>query len=175
MSPRATCSARVSSLRSAAGFPTPDSKVSLVRKWSMACPAIPTCGLAISESERVLPSIIDEMETALAELGLSEQHISIRMTGCPNGCARPYQSEVGIVGRSGDKYMLFVGGSSLGDRLNFPLQDLVPRSEIVPKLKVLIGHFKDQRHEGESFGDFCTRLGAEQLRSLIGAPAPKMH
>ncbi len=93
----------------------------------MACPAIPTCGLAISESERALPGLVNALGTELEALGLAEERISIRMTGCPNGCARPYQSEIGIVGRSGDKYTVFLGGSTLGTRLSVLFQDLVPR------------------------------------------------
>src|SRR5262249_57901306 len=83
-------------------------ELSLLQTLSMSCPAIPTCGLAISESERALPGIIDELEAHLRELGLENEAIGVRMTGCPNGCARPYQSDIGIVGRTGDKYTLFV-------------------------------------------------------------------
>src|SRR5262249_51342908 len=91
------------------GIARPD-QVSSVQKYSMACPAIPTCGLAISESERLLPTIIDRLETELRRLGLENERLSVRMTGCPNGCARPYQSDIGLVGRSGDKFSIFVGG-----------------------------------------------------------------
>jgi sulfite reductase (ferredoxin) len=93
------------------------------------------------------------------------------MTGCPNGCARPYQSEVGIVGRSGDKYTLYVGGHPLGHRLNFVLLDLVPRGEIVPALRVLLRQFRQERRPREPFGDWCQRLGAEQLRGLLAGAA----
>src|SRR5207237_8484129 len=88
-------------------------EVSPVRRHSMACPAIPTCGLAISEAERALPGIVDELEAQLKRLGLADERISVRMTGCPNGCVRPYQSDIGIVGRSGDKYTPFVRGHGL--------------------------------------------------------------
>ena len=91
------------------------------------------------------------------------------MTGCPNGCVRPYQSDIGIVGRSGDKYTLFVGGHVLGDRLNFPLRDLVPRAEIVPTLAPVLERFKEERQPGETFGDFCHRQGAEKLQALLPA------
>src|SRR5262245_64309335 len=91
------------------GVPRPES-VSYARRHSIACPAIPTCGLAISEAERALPGILDQLEGALAELGLSDARLGVRMTGCPNGCARPYQSDVGVVGRSGDKFVVYVGG-----------------------------------------------------------------
>lgn len=141
--------------------------LSMVQTLSMACPAIPTCGLAISESERALPGIIDELETKLRDLGLQDEAISVRMTGCPNGCARPYQSDIGIVGRSGDKYTLFVGGHTLGHRLNFEFLDLVPRERIVTVLLPLLARFRQDKREGESFGDFCHRLGHDSLRTLV--------
>ncbi|MGL4424113.1 MAG: NADPH-dependent assimilatory sulfite reductase hemoprotein subunit, partial [Gemmataceae bacterium] len=152
------------------GIPRPDN-LSMVQKWSMACPAIPTCPIAISESERALPGIVDELETTLTSLGLSGEPISVRMTGCPNGCARPYQSEIGIVGRSGDKYTLYIGGDSFGRRLNFVLQDLVPREQLLPKLQTVFAKYKDDRQSGETFGDFCHRVGPDSLRSMVGAPA----
>jgi sulfite reductase (ferredoxin) len=142
-------------------------QLSNVRKHSLACPAIPTCGLAISESERALPAILDELETVLCELGLEQETLSVRMTGCPNGCARPYQSDIGLVGRSGDKYTLFVGGRVRGDRLNFELKDLVARAQIVPTLRPVLLRFREDRLSGETFGDFCHRVGADCLRALV--------
>jgi sulfite reductase (ferredoxin) len=144
--------------------------LSNVRKYSLACPAVPTCGLAISEAERALPPIVAALEAALRELGLEEQAISLRMTGCPNGCVRPYQSDIGIVGRSGDRYMLFVGGNIRGDRLSFELKDLVPRADIVGTLQPLLRHYRTERRPGEGFGDYCQRLGPECARSLVGSP-----
>jgi sulfite reductase (ferredoxin) len=154
------------------GIPRPEN-LSLVRKWSMACPAIPTCGLAISESERALPGLVEALHGELRALGLDGQRIGIRMTGCPNGCARPYQSEIGIVGRTGDKYTLFLGGSTLGNRLNALFQDLVPRDQIVPLLTKVLVHFKQDRSSNESFGDYCDRMGNAQLCKLAGVAAPK--
>ena len=145
----------------------PSEQVSPLLQHSMSCPAIPTCGLAISESERALPGIIDELEVELRRLGLENEVMGVRMTGCPNGCARPYQSDVGIVGRSGDKYTLFVGGRVRGDRLNFLLKDLVPRGQIAATLAPLLAHFKEHRCNGESFGDFCNRLGPDALLALL--------
>ncbi len=92
----------------------------------MACVAWPTCGLSITEAERALPGLIDEVEVELARLGLSGERFTIRMTGCPNGCARPYNSDIGLVGKAAGKYTVFVGGRLLGDRLNFVYKDLVP-------------------------------------------------
>jgi sulfite reductase (ferredoxin) len=142
---------------------------SAVRQHSMACPAIPTCGLAISEAERALPSVIDELEGTLKKLKLSREKIGIRMTGCPNGCVRTYQSDIGIVGRSGDKYTIFVGGNLVGSRLGFPLKDLVPLNEIVPTLQPILARFRDERQKGEGFGDFCHRLGEAVTREIVGA------
>jgi len=137
--------------------------ISNVRRWSMACPAWPTCGLAITESERALPSIINQLEVEVARLGLSSEEFTIRMTGCPNGCARPYNSDVGLVGKAAGRYTVLVGGRKLGDRLNFIYKDLVPAEEVVSTLVPLLAYFKHERQEGETFGDFCHRKGQEDL------------
>ncbi len=144
-------------------------RVSNVRRNSLACPAIPTCGLALSEAERSLPTILDTLEGALRELGLEQEALGVRMTGCPNGCVRPYQSDVGIVGRSGEKYTLFVGGHTHGHRLNFLLRDLVHRDDIIGVLRPVLAQFKQERTPGETFGDYCQRLGAERLQELLPA------
>jgi sulfite reductase (ferredoxin) len=146
-------------------------QLSNVRKHSMACPAIPTCGLAISESERALPGILNSLEDEMERLGLGDEKLSVRMTGCPNGCVRPYQSDIGIIGRSGDKFTLFVGGHVLGHRLNFQLKDLVHRDEIVPTLVPILEQFKEDREPGECFGDYCQRIGLTRLQTLLLPPA----
>jgi sulfite reductase (ferredoxin) len=150
------------------GIPQPES-LSNIQKWSLACPAIPTCPLAISESERYLPKLVDELEKELAALGLGDIPLSLRMTGCPNGCARPYNSDIGLVGRSGDKYTLYVGGRIEGDRLSFELQDLLPKDRIVPTLKKVLAVYKTDRKDGEGFGDYVTRLGKDTVAAMIGA------
>jgi sulfite reductase (ferredoxin) len=142
-------------------------RVSNVRRRSLACPAVPTCGLALSEAERVMPAILDRLEAVLRELGLDREELGVRMTGCPNGCARPYQSDIGIVGRSGEKYTLFVGGHVHGHRLNFLLRDLVHRDDIIPSLRPLLVQFKAERTPGERFGDWCQRAGQERLQKLL--------
>lgn len=138
-------------------------EISAVRRWSMACPAMPTCGLAVTESERQLPSTIDAMEVELAKLGLSSEIFTVRMTGCPNGCARPYNSDIGLVGKAKQKYTVLLGGRLLGDRLNWIYRDLVPTDEVVPTLVPVFAYFKQDRTDGETFGDFCHRKGKEDL------------
>src|SRR5436853_5982281 len=108
----------------------------------MAVVAWPTCGLSITESERSLPDIIGRLERELAKMGLGREAFTVRMTGCPNGCARPYNSDVGLVGRSLGKYTVFLGGRLLGDRLNFQYKDHVPEEEVVPTLLPVFAYFK---------------------------------
>ncbi|MGI9427265.1 MAG: NADPH-dependent assimilatory sulfite reductase hemoprotein subunit [Bythopirellula sp.] len=138
-------------------------ETSAARRWSIACPALPTCGLAITESERILPGMIDQLEKELKAMGLGDEVFTTRMTGCPNGCARPYNSDIGLVGKTADKYTIFLGGRVLGDRLNFIYKDKVPTAEVVPTLVSVFRYFQASRQEGETFGDFCHRLGADEL------------
>jgi len=135
----------------------PIETISLFERHAMACPALPTCGLALAEAERALPAIVDALEGRLAELGLASEPISIRMTGCPNGCARPYMSEIGLVGVSADRYNVHLGGNTESTRLNRVYRELVPGSEIVSTLDALFVTFKNKRQSGESFGSFCER------------------
>jgi sulfite reductase (ferredoxin) len=151
-------------------------EVSAVRRWSMACVAWPTCGLSITEAERSLPGMIDQMEVELARLGLSHEKFTVRMTGCPNGCARPYNSDIGLVGKTKGKYTILVGGRLLGNRLNFIYKDLVPEEDVVKSLVPLFVYFKQERLDGESLGDFCHRKGLGDLvgwcdRYLAASPA----
>lgn len=157
----------VDSMLNEYGIPRPDF-LSQVQRWSMSCPAIPTCGLAITESERALPGVVDQLEKVLADLGLGTEPISVRMTGCPNGCARPYQSEIGLVGRGGTKYTLYIGGDSFGRRLNAEVQDSVPIEQIVPKLARVFTAFKSEREGSEPFGDYCARIGLGRIKELVG-------
>jgi Nitrite and sulphite reductase 4Fe-4S domain len=109
----------------------------------------------------------------LKRLGLENEKLSVRMTGCPNGCARPYQSDIGLVGRSGDKFTIFVGGHVLGHRLNFQLKDLVVRDDIVPTLVPLLENFQRERRPDESFGDYCRRQGVDGLQEIIAQAAAR--
>jgi sulfite reductase (ferredoxin) len=139
-------------------------------RYSMACPAMPTCGLAIAEAERALPSLIREIEAELERQGLADDIMSVRMTGCPNGCARPYIGDIGIVGRSLNQYVVYLGGDFEGTRLNREYADLVAAAEIVPLLRPVFALFKARRQEGETFGNFCNRVGVESIREMVGAP-----
>ncbi|MBM4005593.1 MAG: NADPH-dependent assimilatory sulfite reductase hemoprotein subunit [Planctomycetes bacterium] len=138
-------------------------EVSEARRWSMACVAWPTCGLSITEAERALPGIIDQLELELARMGLAGERFTVRMTGCPNGCARPYNSDIGLVGKTKGKYTILVGGRLLGNRLNFVYKDLVPEETVVSTLIPLLANFKQNRIEGETLGDFCHRQGNSSL------------
>ncbi len=143
-------------------------EISNARRWSIACPALPTCALAVTESERALPGMMDQLEAELERLGLADEVFTTRMTGCPNGCARPYNADIGLVGKAKGKYTLFLGGRTCGDRLNFIYQDMVPADEVVSKLVAVFRYFRDAREPGETFGDFCFRKGVEDLLCHCG-------
>ena len=145
---------------------------STVRRWSMSCVALPTCGLAITESERRLPSIIDGLEAPLAKLGLDKERFTIRMTGCPNGCARPYNADLALVGKAKGKYTLYAGGGWLGNRLAYIYKDMVPDDTVVDEIVSIFAAFKANREGEESLGTFCTRVGKDDL-ALMSASAPK--
>ena len=144
-------------------------ELSLTRRYSIGCPALPTCGLAVTESERVMPGLIDQLDQALDSLNLQNERIALHMTGCPNGCARPYASDIGVVGKSVGTYSIFLGGNVMGTRLNFLFQDLVPFEEVVPTLQPLLASFAADRQNGESFGDYCHRVGKDGLEKISDA------
>ncbi|EFI53745.1 NADPH-dependent assimilatory sulfite reductase hemoprotein subunit [Afipia sp. 1NLS2] len=130
-----------------------------LRLNSMACVALPTCGLAMAESERYLPDLITKIETLLGAHGLKDEPITIRMTGCPNGCARPYVAEIALTGRAPGKYNLYLGGGFHGQRLNKMYLENVGEPAILEALDKVLGHFARERKEGEHFGDFAIRAG----------------
>lgn len=142
----------------------PAGALSNIQLFAMACVALPTCGLAVAESERALPGVVDALELEVARLGLDAERISVRMTGCPNGCARPYVADIAFVGRSMNQYLLLLGGRSNGTRLNVPYKDLVRTEELVRELTPLLTYFRDAQQGDETFGDFCQRVGVEALR-----------
>jgi sulfite reductase (NADPH) hemoprotein beta-component len=130
-----------------------------LRRSSMACVALPTCGLALAESERYLPDLITELEEVIDEAGLRQDDIVIRMTGCPNGCARPYIAEIALVGRAPRKYNLYLGGGFYGQRLSKLYKVSVKSEEIVETLRPILLSYAQERTEGERFGDFVIRKG----------------
>lgn len=130
-----------------------------LRRNSMACVAFPTCGLAMAESERYLPSLVSKIEDLLDEFGLSEEEITIRMTGCPNGCARPALAEISFIGKAPGKYNFYLGGSFKGDRLNKLYKENIAEKEILESLRPILEQYSKEREKGEHFGDFVVRKG----------------
>ncbi len=143
-----------------------ENQASILRRASIACPALPTCGLSLAESERAIPDILGRIENLLAEVGVPNEEIVIRMTGCPNGCARPYAAEIGFVGRAPGKYALFLGGNEASTRLNWTYKESVKNEEIVNELRPLFTRFVQQRITGERFGDFCQRVIKPEVDAL---------
>jgi sulfite reductase (ferredoxin) len=142
--------------------------LSAARRFSMACPALPTCGLAVAESERAIPGILDEFEAELEALGLRGAPITIRMTGCPNGCARPYTADIAFVGRSLGLYNVYVGGGLAGDRLVDLYSADVPQDELLAAVRPLLGRWAAERTDGEGLGDFYQRLmGLRARRTTV--------
>jgi sulfite reductase (ferredoxin) len=138
-------------------------RITAVERMALACPALPTCGLALTEAERVLPSVRSDIDGALEDAGLAGEALTVRMTGCPNGCARPYVAELALVGRTGNKYLIYAGGNREGTRLAQPLFDLVPLTDVRRRLKPLFERYRRERNGDESFGDFCNRVGTAEL------------
>ncbi|KGP71849.1 assimilatory sulfite reductase (NADPH) hemoprotein subunit [Pontibacillus yanchengensis] len=132
---------------------------SALRRNSMACVAFPTCGLAMAESERYLPSLIDKIEAILDEAGLKDEEIVIRMTGCPNGCARPALGEIGFIGKGPGKYNMYLGAGFTGDRLNKLYRENIGEEEILTTLKPILFEYAKERQENEKFGDYVIRAG----------------
>ncbi|HUC94025.1 MAG TPA: assimilatory sulfite reductase (NADPH) hemoprotein subunit [Paenibacillus sp.] len=139
---------------------------SALRRNSMACVALPTCGLAMAESERYLPTLMEKIEPMLEEYGLRDEEIVIRMTGCPNGCARPFLAEIAFVGKAPGKYNLYLGGGFAGNRLNKMYKENIGEAEILDSLKSIFAQYSKDRREGEHFGDFVIRAGyVKEVRS----------
>jgi sulfite reductase (NADPH) hemoprotein beta-component len=130
-----------------------------LRRNSMACVALPTCGLALAESERYLPDLVLALEERLARHGIEDDDIVIRMTGCPNGCARPYLAEIGLVGRGPGRYNLYLGAAYDGSRLSKLYREDLDHAGIVSALEPVFAAYAAERHDGERFGEFVTRAG----------------
>lgn len=147
---------------------------SLVRD-SMACPALPTCGLATTESERIMPSVLERIRLLLDRIDLPNEHFIIRMTGCPNGCARPYLAEVAFVGNGPGTYQLWLGASPNQTRLARVYLEKMPIDELESTLEPLFVYFKQSRNLSESFGDFCDRVGIEGLHRFVATYQPSVE
>lgn len=125
---------------------------------SMACPSMPTCGLGLAESERALPGFLTQIDALLEELGLKNQELILRMTGCPNGCARPSLAEIAFVGKAPNKYQIYLGGNEGGTRLNRLFKESVKGDDLMNELRPLLARYRDERQPGERFGDYCHRV-----------------
>lgn len=130
-----------------------------LRRDSMACVAFPTCGLAMAESERYLPTLLDRLEALLERTGLGGEAIKVRITGCPNGCARPYLGEIGLTGKAPGKYNLYLGADRIGRRLNQLYRENIDEDTILQTLEPLLRHYAQGRQQGEAFGDYLVRTG----------------
>ena len=145
----------------------PQKNLSGLRKHAIACVALNTCTMAFAEAERYLPLLVDKIEDILAENELTDDDILIRMTGCPNGCGRPYLGEIGLVGRSLGRYNMYLGASFNGDRLNTLYKESLLEDEILGELKVLLTRYAKERKKGERFGDFVGRVGVIEHKPKI--------
>lgn len=130
-----------------------------IRRSSLSCVALPTCGLAMAEAERYLPTLIDKLEPILEQAGLRDEEINIRMTGCPNGCARPALGEIAFIGKAPGKYNMYMGAGFSGDRLSKLYRENIGEEEIIDTLAPIINRYAAERDQGEHFGDFVIRTG----------------
>ena len=144
--------------------------VSALRRLSIACPALPTCGQALAEAERVLPDIVTELEKALADTGNGDAAIRLNMTGCPNGCARPYNSEIGIVGRTKKGYDVYVGGSAVSDRMGLRIRTDVPLDQIAATLTPVLAQYAAREDQSATFGDWADGMGAATIETWLPEP-----
>jgi sulfite reductase (NADPH) hemoprotein beta-component len=149
--------AAINSILAANGVKT-ENQTSVLHAASMACPALPTCGLALAESERMLPGLIDRIEKLCGDLGLGGEEIIIRSTGCPNGCARPYMAEIAFVGKAPGRYQVWLGGNASGTRLNRVWKDVMKEADIETEFRPVLARFAKERNAGERFGDWCDRV-----------------
>lgn len=149
------------------------SKIEPLERYAMACPALPTCGLAITESERAIPGILERIRVLLDKIGLQNEHFVVRMTGCPNGCARPYLAELGFVGSAPESYQLWLGGSPNQTRLAQPYTEKLHHNDLESFLEPIFVYFKKSRKSKESFGDFCDRVGFDAIREFTATYDPQ--
>jgi sulfite reductase (ferredoxin) len=141
-----------------------------VARHALACPALPTCGQALGEAERVLPEIVEAVEAALRERAVDDMDVRLNVTGCPNGCARPYTAEVGIVGRTKTAYDVYLAGSVGGERLNQRVAVGVKLADVPGVLAPFLDRYAAERRPDERFGDFCERIGVDSVSVPVAAP-----
>jgi len=143
-----------------------------LERYAMACPALPTCGLATAESERVIPSILERIRSLLVKVGLPEEHFIIRMTGCPNGCARPYLAELGFVGNGPDQYQVWLGAAPNQTRLSQTYLEKLHINDLEKAFEPIFVYFKEARLVNEAFGDFCDRVGLDAIHQYVASYQP---
>ncbi len=148
------------------GIMTDPEAIDPLIRYAMACPALPTCGLAITESERAIPGVIERIRALLDRLGLGAEEFVIRMTGCPNGCARPYMAELGFVGSAPGAYQVWLGGNANQTTLARAYVEKMKIEDLESFLEPLFVYFKKDKTNGETFGSFCDRVGFEKLREF---------
>lgn len=149
--------AAITDLLQAHGVKT-EKQAGVLHSAAMACPSLPTCGLGLAESERMLPGLIERIGKLLAEVGLANEEIIIRSTGCPNGCARPYMAELAFVGKAPGRYQVWLGGDVSGTRLNKIWKDVIKEAELETEFRPVFTRFAQERNTGERFGDWCSRV-----------------
>ncbi len=157
--------AAINALLTSQGVKT-ENQASVLHAASMACPALPTCGLALAESERMLPGLVARIEKICAEVGLGGEEIIIRSTGCPNGCARPYMAEIAFVGKAPGRYQLWLGGNAAGTRLNRVWKDVIKDPEIENELRPILARYAKERNANERFGDWVERVFWKEQTTL---------
>jgi sulfite reductase (ferredoxin) len=158
--------AAISAILEAHGV-VPAEALSPMARFALSCPALPTCGLALTEAERMHGEMVDGFDALLARHGLGQRRLSVRITGCPNGCARTYAGDIGIVGRMPGFYAIYTGGDFEGTRLSFKLLEKVPHAEVISLFDPLFAAWAGSDVPGEGFGDFCTRMGRDALVRML--------
>lgn len=138
-------------------------EVDPLNRLAMSCPALPLCGLAQTEAERIMPSYLQRIRAVLDNMNLSDEELLIRMTGCPNGCARPYMAELAFVGDGNKSYQVWLGGSPVLTRTAFPFMAKMKVDNLEQTIEPILAFFIEKRQEFEAFGDFCHRMGAEAI------------
>jgi sulfite reductase (NADPH) hemoprotein beta-component len=153
----------IDAILQAHGVRTGEVQASPLHSAAMACPSLPTCGLGLAESERYLPGLLDRLDKLCTEVGLGGEEIIIRMTGCPNGCARPYMAEIGFVGKGPGRYQVYFGSNEGGTRLNRLWKDVVKDADMETELRPVLTRYAIERNAGERFGDWCDRVLWQEL------------